>query len=210
LSALGHTLTIMAENEIIDLGHPRRWRRTRRALSNADCSLEEVVVAARADVEGVCKGLPKALKQGPPLALLLQSAMGSPIQMQAVIAQFTEKGLATLVRDAMALARSRDPAKVAAAAASHLIDSLIGQIEMRAGRESRFRSLKARQDLIVGVSAAFRPYEAPLKEMLESSLRNGPVHRFRRLTAPTPRLSAGQLVNLSVTPRHAEGIAGAR
>lgn len=200
----------MAENEIIDLGHPRRWQRTRRALRNADCSLEDVVVAARADVEGVCKGLPKALKQGPPLALLLRSAMGSAIQMQSVIAQFTEKRLATLVRDAMALARSGGPAKVAAVAASHLIDSLIGQIEVRAGREARFRSSEARQELLAGVAAAFRPFEAPLRERLESSLRNGPVPRFKHLIVPKPRLSARQLINLSVTPQHAEGNAGAR
>lgn len=190
----------MAENEIIDLGHRWRWERTRRAFKNPDCSLKDVVAAMVTDTEGMCSGLPKALKKGPPLASLLKLSIGSSLQVQSVIAQFKEKGLATLVNDARKLARSNDAATVAAAAAKLLVNRLIDQVERRAGREERFRSTDVRAELVAEATRTFRSYEDDLGTILESSLRDGPIAHFRRRIAPSPRMTARQLLNTSVTP----------
>lgn len=188
----------MAENEIIDLGHRRRWDRTRHALRNAECPLEGVIAAMSADIEGVCKGLPKALRKGPPLALLLKVAMGSTMQVQAVIAQFAEKGLAALVNDARKLARSNDPSAVAAMAAKHLIECLIDQVDKRAGREERFRSTVSRAQLVAEATKTFGVYEGDLRAILESALRGGRIQRFKPRIASLPRMTARQLISLSV------------
>lgn len=188
----------MAENEIIDLGHKRHWSRLRRSLRNADCSVEDVVTAATEDIELMCRGLPKAMRKGPSLALLLEPALGSALQTQAVLAQFTEKGLATLVQNARKLARSNDPRAVATAAATHLIQSLVSQIEGRAGRETRFREGAAKQELMAGITATFGGYQQQLTDMLEGALRNATVPRFKRQLQPRPRLSAPQLASMSV------------
>ncbi len=190
----------MAENEIIDMGHRRRWGRTRRALGNPECPLQDVVAAMTADIEGVCRGLPKALNKGPPLALLLKAAMGSPVQTQALIAQFKEKGLATLVSDARKLARSNDPADVATIGAKRLINRLIDQVDKRAGREERFRSNEAREHLLAEAAKTFGVYEDEVRSMLESSLRSGPIRRFKPLLPSAQRLTAQQLHSVSVVP----------
>lgn len=190
----------MAENEIIDLGHRLRWQRTRRALQNAECPVDEVVAAMAADMEGVCAGLPKALKKGPPLKALLELSIGSNLQVQAVIAQFTEKGLASLVNDARKQCGSNSASAVAAAAARLLIDRLIDQIECRAGREERFRSSEARSELIAQATKAFRGYERDLQAILEAALGDGPMVRFKRRLTQKPRMSARQLLNVSIVP----------
>ena len=193
----------MAENEIIDLGHKLRWERTRRALNNSDCPLEDVVAAMTADIEGVCNSLPKALRKGPPLMLLLRLSLGSPLQVQAVIAQFNEKGLATLVNDARKLSRSSDAGLVATEAAKLLIDRLIDQVDRRAGREERFRSSEARAQLLEEATKTFRSYEGDLRAILESSLRDGPIVRFKRRITPK-HMTAKQLLNISVARPHQE------
>lgn len=188
----------MAENEIIDLGHKLRWVRTRRALKNSDCPLEDVVAAMTADIEGVCSGLPKALKKGPPLASLLRLTIGSSVQVQAVIAQFNEKSLATLVNDARKLSCSNNAASVAAVAARLLVDRLIDQIDRRAGREERFRSPEARAQLLAEATKTFRSYEDDLRAILQSSLLGEPIVRFKRRIAAPERMTAKQLLSISI------------
>src|SRR5690606_20272582 len=119
----------MAENELLDLGHKLRWQRTRRALQNPDCPLPDLIAALTSDMEGVCSGLPKALRKGPPLAALLGFSLGSPMQVQAVIAQFTERSLARLTHDARKLARSNEAGAVAACAEQLMVDRLVDQVD---------------------------------------------------------------------------------
>lgn len=188
----------MAENEIIDLGHASRWVRTRKALQDPNCSVEDIAVAMREDMERMCAALNGALRNGPPLSQLLRLSLGSSLQVQAVIAQFTEKGLATLVNAARNHCRSGDPAEVASVAARLLTQRLVDQAECRAGREERFRDPEFRNELSRRAAEAFGAYEADLRVMLEAALRDAPVQFKRRLTAKR-RIGAKQLVGMSLT-----------
>ena len=189
----------MAENEIIDMGHTSRWVRTRRALKDPECSVEDIAAAMGADMESMCAALNGALRNGPPLSQLLRLTLGSPLQVQAVIAQFTEKGLASLVNAARNRCQSSDPAEVAAVAARLLTQRLVDQAELRAGREERFRDHELRNELCSQAAKVFGTYEADLRAILEAALRDGaPVPFKRRLTAK-PRMSSKQLVGMSLT-----------
>ena len=188
----------MAENEIIDMGHASRWVRTRKAMRDPNCSVEDIAAAMGADMEGMCAALNGALRNGPPLSQLLRLSLGSPLQVQAVIAQFTEKGLASLVNDARNRCRSNEPAEVAAVAARLLTQRLIDQAQCRAGREERFRDPELRSELSSQAAKAFGAYEGDLRTILEAALRDGaPVHFKRRLTA-RKRISPKQLMSISL------------
>lgn len=190
----------MAENELLNLGHKTRWQRTRRALENPDCSRAELLEALTSDIEGVCSGLPKALKKGPPLAALLRLSLGSSVQVQAVLAEFKEKNLGRLINDARRLTRSNNPSAVAACAAGLLTDRLVDQLDKRAGRHEHFRSRESRAELVAEGSRIFRSYEGDLKRILECSLRDAPITPFKRRLPPVRRQSPKQLLAFSVVP----------
>lgn len=196
----------MAENEIIDLGHTSRWARTRRALKDPGCAVDDIATAMAADMEGMCAALSGALRNGPPLSSLLRLSLGSPVQVQVVIAQFTEKGLASLVNDARNRCRSNDPAEVAAVAARLLTQRLIDQAQCRAGREERFRDPELRSELSSQVAKAFGAYEGDLRAILEAALRDGAPVRFKRRLTAKRRMSSKQLMNVSLVPTGSQSI----
>lgn len=190
----------MAENELLNLGHKTRWQRTRRALQNPNCPHADLLAALTADIEGVCTGLPKALKKGPPLAALLGLSLGSSLQVQAVLAEFKEGNLARLTNEARRLTKSNEPGAVAACAAHLLTDRLVDQLDKRAGRQEHFQSRESRAELIADASRIFRSYEGELKRILECSMRNAPITPFKRRLPPVRRMSSKQLLAFSVVP----------
>jgi len=189
----------MAENEIIDLGHASRWARTRRTLKDQNATIDEIATAMASDMEGMCAALSGALRNGPPLSALLKLAMGSPLQVQAVIAQFSEKGLVNLVNDARNRCRSNDPAAVATVAARLLTQKLVDQAQCRAGREERFRDPTLRDELSTQAAKVFASYEADLRAILEAALRDRTPAPFKRRLTVKRKMSPKQLVALSLT-----------
>jgi hypothetical protein len=190
----------MAENEIIDLGHKSRWVRTRKALQDRECPVDEVVAAMTADIEGLCAGLNAALRNGPPLSGLLRLALGSSLQVQTVIAQFTEKGLAVLVNAARNRCRSNDPAEVAEVASQLLTQRLIDQAGCRAGREERFRDPELHREFLEQATRTFKAYEGDLRAMLEAALRGSAPVSFKRRVTGKRRMTLRQLMNVSLIP----------
>lgn len=192
----------MAENEILDLGHARRWRKTRDALADPACTTTDIVSVACEDFDVACEKLPGVLRQGPSLALLLQPMLGSVSRSQAVLSQFVEKGLVQVVEIACKLARGRGVAAIADAASQLMIDRVIDQLDLRAGRCERFRSYETRQQLRADAVQAFRAYQEPLRNIIEASLRDGPIQPYKRRIPARPKLTPRQVMNLSVaTPQ---------
>lgn len=189
----------MAENEILDLGHRRRWLRTRRVLSADGCSVDDVLVAAQGDIEGVCRALAVALRKGDPLRILLEPALRSSAASQAVIAQFQEKRLAIVVRDVIKLCGSADPSIIATLSANKIVVGLTEQLGLRAGRNATFRSLAARRELSQQVSRIFAGYEGALRCSIEASLRGAQIKPFKSSVQRASRLPPSQVVALSVT-----------
>lgn len=191
----------MAENELLNLGHKTRWQRTRRALERPDCSRSDLMASLTADIEGVCGGLPKALRKGPPLAALLRLSSGSSMQVQAVLAEFKERNLARLTNEARSLTKSNHPPALAACAARLLTQRLVDQLDKRAGRHEHFRTRECRAELIADATRIFRSYEGDLKRILECSLRDVPITPFKRRVLQVRRSSPKQLLALSVVPQ---------
>lgn len=189
----------MAENELLDLGHARRWRRTRDALADPACTSTDIISVACEDFDVACEKLPAVLRQGPSMALLLQPMLGSASQSQAVLSQFAEKGLVQVVEMACRLARGQGIAAIAAAASQLMIERVIGQLDLRAGRCERYRSYEARQELRRDAAQAFDAYQEPLRKIIEASLRDGPIQPYKRRTQARPKLSPRQVASLSVS-----------
>ena len=194
----------MAENEIIDMGHPSRWARTRRVLKDADCPNAGVAEAMREDMEGTLRALARVLRKGPSLSALLRLALGSSANVQAVISQFQEKTLATLVNEARNRCASNDPDVVATTAARILIERLIDQAECRAARHAHFRDLLARDELHSSAKQVFGGYEADLRRILADALRDG-APSFKRRARPTRSLTPQQLVGMSLLKKPTSG-----
>lgn len=188
----------MAENEILDLGHKARWARTRRALNAPGCTQAEVIAAATDDMESVCRLLAIVLRKGKPLTILLGPVLESPSQAQAVLASFTEKRLVSVVRDAIKLARSTDLGQIAGTASRRLIEVLVDQFRVRAGKSHEFRACDARDRLVAEVAKSFAAYEGALRSTIEASLRGGAIRPFKAIRPSKPRMSAIQVIGLSV------------
>ncbi len=195
----------MAENEIIDLGHSTRWRRLRKALADPSCGSEDLLAAAQEDIEGMCKKLPGVLRKSPPLMLLLEPALASHAQAQAVLATFTERSIAILVRDALKLARSSTPGEVAAVVARRILERLLDQFALRAGKEARYRDKNTRDALVTRVAETFASYEGDLRATIEASLRGSAIPAFKPRTPSKPRMSVKQLLGFSVAAKPTGG-----
>lgn len=190
----------MAENEILDLGHPTRWRRTRYVISSPMCSIAEAVGAAVDDIEKVCRHLAIALRKGAPLSLLLRPALGSPVEAQAVISLFKERRLLSVVQSAQKLAESANPTAIANVAARLLVQGLAEQVQHYAGRKGdSFRSCEARYELKQGLDHAFANYIEPLRLAIETSLRGGRVRAYKSPVRIVPRMTAKEIINLPIS-----------
>lgn len=188
----------MAENELIDLGHHTQWRRLRRALKDPACGPDDLLAAAEGDIEGMCRKIPGALRKSPPLMLLLEPALTSHAQTQAVLATFTERSLAIYVRDALKLTRSPAPSEVAAVVTRRILERLVDQFALRAGKQEHYRDKATRDELVARVAERFGAYEGALRASIEASLQGSAIPAFKLRTSPKPRMSVKQLLGFSV------------
>ncbi|WP_074864443.1 hypothetical protein [Lysobacter enzymogenes] len=191
----------MAENEYIDLGHHTQWRRLRRALKDPTCGPDDLLAAAEGDMEGMCRKIPGVLRKSPPLMLLLEPALNSHAQAQAVLAAFTERSLATYVRDALKLTRSAAPGEVAAVVTRRILERLVDQFALRASKQEHYRDQATRDALVARVAERFAVYEGDLRASIEASLRGSAIKAFKPRTSPKPRMSAKQLLGFSVAAK---------
>lgn len=192
----------MAENEMFDLGHCRRWQKTRDALADPARTSKEIVAVACEDFDVACEKLQGALRRGPSLALLLEPMLSSASRAQSVLSQFTEKGIAQVGEIACKLAHGRGVAAIADVAAQQMINRVIDQLDLRAGRCERFRSYEAREQFRAEAAEAFRVYQEPLRNIIEASLRDRPIQPYKRRIPARPKPTLRQVLNLSVaTPQ---------
>jgi hypothetical protein len=204
MSDLGSYAHPMAENEILDLGHPLRWRLTRLVLGDPASSVAQVVQCAAEELDEVVRRLTVALRKGAPLLVLLHAAKGSFSDSQAVVVTFKERRLANIVLAAVKLAPTKDAAGVARTASELVINGLIDQLLTRAKKESRFCHSKSQDELRASLRLEFEKRQDDFRVTLEASLRGAAVKPIKRMFASTPRLQLGQVARLSLIAPLAE------
>lgn len=111
----------MAENEILDVGNPRRYKQFRIALSDNRASDYEVAEALEADFKDALR---KKLR-GKPLDLVLKACDVGGNLLQSAVETLKDRHLAKIVERAYAASRSDNPSDVASTMADILIDGAV-------------------------------------------------------------------------------------
>ncbi len=163
----------MAENEILDVGNPRRYRRWRQAL--ADCNVGEREVADTLQQE-FSQVLRNRLRTKP-IYLVLKACASSQEMLQEAILSLKDRALAKVVERAHSITHSTDPAIVGPKIAELLIDGL-------ADRSTRFCLRQARNGdpsrylrIETETRARLEASRGEIAHILEAALRNEPIRR---------------------------------
>lgn len=194
----------MAENEVLDFGHATRWRKSRSVLRDAQAVAEDFVEAATQDCEGAIRNLPKALRRGPPLLVLVKALRESILAQQEAISAFTEKRLANVVIAVAKCSKDSSAEQIAGKAADRMLETLVDQVLARALKERRFCASHEQAELRESLTRKFAAYQPPLAQAIESSLRGlqvKPVKLPRRFMKRRPEEVA---VMSLITPKRPE------
>ena len=184
----------MAENEVLDVGNPRRYQRWRQALadglSHADtveCLYEDFVTILRNKL------------RGKPLYLVLKACGRERNALQEAVANFKDRAMAKLVEQAHHITRSSDARVVAPKIAELLIDRLVNRASLYALRHVNADNAHSLEH---AASARLEACKPQIVDVLTASLRDEPIRRV--LNAPKARLSAEALNARSLLSRQAE------
>lgn len=187
----------MAENEILDVGNPRRyrvWRATALDVATAPASSAECLYDEFANV------LKKELRRQP-LYGVLRACGKDPNLLKEAVAAFKNRSLAKMVELAYRLANSRNASEVAEKLGQLLIDRVID----RSNRYLLRKDLKEsrRSALETAAVSKLQACKPEVVALLTASLLNLPVDAPRR-PASTPRthelLLSKSLVNKDPVP----------
>lgn len=111
----------MAENEILDVGSPRRYRRWRQALADAGVNPSETADCLSGEFQSILRN---KLRRNP-LYVVLKACKADRTALKEVVATFKDRALAKLVEQACGITRSTDPPVVARKMADLLVDRLL-------------------------------------------------------------------------------------
>jgi hypothetical protein len=157
------------------------WEPETLAADFVSCSRPEQLPEPPADV----------LRKGDPLLILLRQCDGSYVGQQAVIANYKEKKLLRTVLRARKEAGSDVPAEIARIAARILINAIVDQITLQRSKHQQFRSREARQEIREALLREFSSSQRAIESVLEASLTDHPVKRFKSSRiVRTPKMDA--------------------
>jgi hypothetical protein len=182
----------MAENEILDVGSPRRYRRWRQALADAGISPADTADCLSAEFQTILRN---KLRRNP-LYLVLKACQSDRAALREVVGTFKDRALAKLVEQACAITRSTDPPVVARKMADLLVDRLLDRATCHSLKQN------GRND-----SARFGALERATAEKLEAcktqvvgwltaSLNAQPIPRAPKVVGEKP--SAESLLSKSL------------
>lgn len=187
----------MAENEILDFGHPNRWRRSRLLLEDPLTTVAVLTTTAGEEFGEVVRRLAIALRKGTPLVLLLRAASQSAVALQAVITEFTEKRLASLVLAARLTAVDASIQAIAHSAAAALVNTVIDQIISRALQQSRFSAPAEQARLRASLVEEFGQHRPDIQAALAASMTGARIRPIR-VRRPVSRPTAHQVAATSL------------
>lgn len=170
----------MAENEVLDVGSPRRYRRWRHILSDSNAVPSDSADCLYKEFSAVLK---KELRRQPLHAVLTACGRDRAALME-VVATFKNRSLARMVENAYRIARSSDPTAVARKLAELLIDRVISRSNRYVLRQNQPETRRAA--LETAAIARFESCKAEVIGWLVASLRNQPIQRTLRVPKVQP------------------------
>lgn len=171
----------MAENEMLDVGNPRRFKRWRAALSNGVLTPSELADALEEDARDVLR---KKLR-GNPIDVILRACDFVPEARRAAVEMLKDRHLARMVDRALAACGSKDSNQVAC----HMIEHYHDKLADRAVRDA-LKQYPNEPGCVAAIETAIRARLDACKPQLiqdcEAALRNIPIPRERaRARKPT-------------------------
>jgi len=121
----------MAENEILDVGNSKRYRRWKAALTNGELASDEVASILSKELQTLLK---RSLRKQP-LSIVLKACDGDKSTLPDAIESFTEKSLARRVAQAARMCNSTDPFKVGTVVADLVANELIDRANLHIGKD---------------------------------------------------------------------------
>jgi len=118
----------MAENEMLDFGSPRRYRRWKAALRDEGSSEESCAAILREEFLHLLRG---KLRRGGPIHLLLRASNSSPEALRGVIESLKDKYIVRVLRNAIASCGSTDPDVVARAAVVRMVEDVVDKARLQ-------------------------------------------------------------------------------
>jgi|CXWL01.1.fsa_nt_gi hypothetical protein len=193
----------MAENEILDVGNPRRYRHWRNAIADPSLSPEE---ASEPLVSEFLKILQGKLRKKP-IYQVLKACGRDSTALREAIENLRDRALAKVVQQAYGLTRSRDPSKVAPVVAELLIGGLVDKSNKFLLRHdhnlNRGRQGALERAALLRIDNA----RTEIVGWLNAALRNEPIRRVSR--KESSRRGAGSLVSSSLLHRQDGNVSGA-
>ena len=164
----------MAENEVLDVGNRRYFKRWRAALADANCSALATAELLSQDFEQVLR----SKLQRKPFYLVLRACGSSREALTEVIQSFKGRELSKVIEQAYVLTRSKDARVVGEKMASLLIDRLIDRACNRSLKEL---GAGPRQTAIErAVEAKMLAFKPEITSLLSAALHNEPIRGPRR------------------------------
>lgn len=185
----------MAENEVLDVGNRRRYRRWRQALADANASPANVADCLSEEFLPILRS---SLRREP-LYLVLKACGQDREALHEVVIKFKERYMAKLVEKAYAITRSNIPLVVADKIAELLVGDLVDRANRYAFKHNHNANGDRHAALEHATYARLETCKAQIIGVLAASLRGELIHRVRG--APRARVSAQALNSLSLSPR---------
>lgn len=182
----------MAENEILDIGSSRRYKRWKEALTDAGLSAADIAATLPEDLMSMLRS--KLRKK--PLLLILQACRQDRNALQDAIADFNEVSLARYVQSAFEITKTVDPNVIAKKMTDLIVDGLINRSEIQISREKFGLNAARRADIQSETIAKLEQCKPELIKLLGSSL-NGESPRQAR-ARPRNRPSTQSVVSMSL------------
>ncbi|MEX0735162.1 MAG: hypothetical protein WD051_11105 [Steroidobacteraceae bacterium] len=182
----------MAENEILDVGSPRRYRRWRQALADAGVSPSETADCLSAEFQTILRN---KLRRNP-LYVVLKACKADRAALREVVATFKDRALAKLVEQACAITRSTDPPVVARKMADLLVDRLLDRATCYSLKQNGHTESARFAPLQRATGEKLEACKAQVVTWLTASLNDQPIARTPRVVREKP--SAESLLSKSL------------
>ena len=189
----------MAENEVLDVGSRRRYRRWREALGDpnlrpaavAECLPEEFVSILR-----------NTLRRRP-LYLILKACSQDRGVLREAVNNFKDRDMARLVERAHAIVQSANPSVVAQKLAELLVDKFVDRANRYALKHDHNTNAARHAALANETAARLGACLPEIISLMAASLRGDPIRRVR--DTPKQKVSAKTLNAMSLSSLPAKG-----
>lgn len=182
----------MAENEILDVGSPRRYRRWRQALADAGVNPSETADCLSGEFQTILRN---KLRRNP-LYAVLKASRSDRAALKEVVATFKDRALAKLVEQACAISRSTDPPVVAQKMTDLLVDRLLDRATCYSLKKNGGSDSAGFAALERATAEKLEACKPQVVRWLTASLNDQPIPRAPRV--PRDKPSAESLLSKSL------------